>query len=346
MWLKIALLLLLVLIITSLFIFQPLPDNLDNFPTQQVKIPRGASFGQIADSLAMKGIINNKKQFVLVGRLSGKDKKIHSGMFLVPQGLNTWQVISFLEKAKRVSIKVTLPEGISAASMAGILQKALEIDSVRFMSYVNDSLLAESLGVETPTLDGYLLPETYYFVWKMPEKELVVFLANRTLEIFRPDSVQQRLRELNMSMNQIMTLASIIEGEVVIDSERTIVSSVYHNRLKSKWLLQADPTIQYLLKGSPRRLTYKDLRIDSPYNTYLYTGLPPTPINNPGKKSILAALYPARTSYFYFVAVGDGSHHFSKTSREHLYWKRKFDRIRKQVRLEEKRRQNQQRKGQ
>ncbi len=139
-----------------------------------------------------------------------------------------------------------------------------------------------------------------------------------------------------MSINEILTLASIIEGEIQVDSERVIVSSVYHNRLERGWLLQADPTIQYILPGEPRRLTYRDLDLDSPYNTYKYPGLPPTPINNPGKKSIFAALYPEETNYLYFVATGNGGHRFSRTSSEHAYWKKQFDQVRRKVRSEEK----------
>jgi UPF0755 protein len=330
----------LAIILMKVVIFKDLPVDMQNFSHQVVKIPSGSNFGQIADSLSKRDLIDSKSQFVFLGRLSGKDKEMKSGLFKIPQGLNTWQMINYLESAKNLTVKVTLPEGISAAEMAGILQKSIEIDSSRFMSLVEDTFFIQSLGLNLETLDGYLLPETYYLNWEMSERELVDYLVNKTMEIFSPDSVQRQLINLNKSINEIMTLASIIEGEVQVDSERVIVSSVYHNRLMKGWLLQADPTIQYILKGSPRRLTYKDLKIDSPYNTYLYPGLPPSPINNPGKSSILAALFPANTSYFYFVAAGDGSHRFSRNTKEHLYWKRKFDEVRRQVRFEERQKQS------
>ena len=174
--------------------------------------------------------------------------------------------------------------------------------------------------------------KTYFFTYGMDEKEIIQLLVRNTLAIFKSDSVQLKIQDLGMNMHKIVTMASIIEGEVVVDSERVLVSSVYHNRLKRGWLLGADPTIQYIIPGPPRRLLNQDLEIDSPYNTYKYRGLPPGPISNPGKNSILAALFPADTRYMYFVATGDGGHHFSRTSAEHARWKTKFNRIRREVR--------------
>ena len=133
---------------------------------------------------------------------------------------------------------------------------------------------------------------------------------------------------MDFTFHQVLTLASIIEGEAVLDHERSIVSALYHNRLRSRMRLQADPTIQYIIPDGPRRLFSADLEIESPFNTYIVWGLPPGPVNNPGLKSILAALYPAQVDYLYMVANGDGSHTFSRTMDEHLRAKRRFDRIR------------------
>jgi UPF0755 protein len=198
------------------------------------------------------------------------------------------------------------------------------------MKLSSDTNFINSLGIENKVsnLEGYLLPETYNLPLDIDEEFLIRLLATNTLQIFKSDSIQRELNILQMNTHTILTLASIIEGEVLIDSERVIVSSVYHNRLKKNWLLQADPTIQYILPGSPRRLYLKDLEINSPYNTYKYKGLPPGPINNPGKKSILAAIYPADTDYLFFVATGDGGHNFSKSSVEHIRNKAKFDNLR------------------
>jgi len=136
---------------------------------------------------------------------------------------------------------------------------------------------------------------------------------------------------MKMTVSKILTLASIVEGEAIFDDERAVIASVYYNRLKKRIKLQADPTIQYILQGPPRRLLLKDLAIDSPYNTYMYYGLPPGPISNPGKNSIMAAIYPAKTDYLYFVARGDGRHTFSKTAAEHQRAKQQFDQVRREV---------------
>ena len=132
-------------------------------------------------------------------------------------------------------------------------------------------------------------------------------------------------------MSQAVTLASIIQGEVMQWDEASLISAVYHNRLKRRMPLEADPTIQYIISDGPRRLLKDDLKIDSPYNTYRYRGLPPGPINNPGKRAIIAALYPADVDYLYFVAQGDGSHSFNSTHDGHIRDKRKLSRLRRLV---------------
>lgn len=318
----------------SVFIcFPAAPDgSFSDNPQKVVFIPRGSSLAEIARILKKNELLKNEEFFVLLGKISGYQHKLKAGMFKVPQNLHPWHLLQYLTHPVSADIKITLPEGISAAEIAGILQQRLGIDSTQFMNLVRDSAFCHSLGVEVADLEGYLLPETYYLPYGMSEEKIIRLLVKNTLEIFEPDSVRQQMERLGMTRHQILTLASIIEGEVVVDSERVLVSSVYHNRLKRGWRLQADPTIQYIIPGPPRRLLLKDLEIDSPYNTYRYRGLPPGPINNPGKKSILAAIFPAKTRYMYFVATGDGGHHFSRTAAEHSRWKARFDKIRRSVR--------------
>ncbi len=307
-------------------------EVVEKLPRKTVLIPRGASFQQIATILEKEGVLTHPRTFLFLGRVTGYESKMKAGMFEVPEGLHPWWLLRYLTRPQQTQIKVTLPEGITCAEMARIFKNKLAIDSTRFMSLVHDTVFIRSLGIRAPSLEGYLLPETYYFVWGTTPREIILRLVRNTLRIFEADSVQQQLARLGMTRHQILTLASIIEGEAMVDSERVLISSVYHNRLKRGWLLQADPTIQYILPGPPRRLLKKDLEIDSPYNTYKYRGLPPGPINNPGKKSILAALFPARTRYMYFVASGDGGHHFSRTAREHAYWKARFEEVRRKYR--------------
>ena len=320
--------------------FRPLPE--DVMARQEraiVQIPAGASFQQIADSLIASETLEHKTWFLVLGKLSGKEKKMRAGLFEVPKGLSTWSVLGYLETAPSYRIKVTLPEGIVSSQMAVILEKRIGINAERFSALVNDSLFASSLVPGIYSLEGFLLPETYFFEWKTPEKQIIQHMVANTLKIFEADSVQAQLQLLKRSMLEIVTLASIVEGEALVDSERAVIASLYHNRLRLGWPLQADPTIQFVVPGPPRRLLYKDLEIDSPYNTYKYAGLPPGPINNPGQKSLLATLFPATTSYLYMVAVGDGSHQFSKTLREHNRGHAKFNEVRQQLRREQRQKQ-------
>ena len=174
------------------------------------------------------------------------------------------------------------------------------------------------------------MPDTYVFAEGISEEQVMRFLIEQTLNIFKSDSVQKRMKELGLTRHQVLTLASIVEGEAMIDEERPLIASVYLNRLKIGMKLQADPTIQFLLPDGPRRLTYKDLQIDSPYNTYKYKGLPPGPINSPGYAAIEAALNPDKTNYLYFVADVDGRHIFSRTLREHNREKTRIKKTRRE----------------
>ena len=293
-------------------------------------ISKGSNIDTIADSLLAKGLINDKQLFILWLTTLDQDREIKAGYYEIPKGLTYAQLIAFLSQAPPKEISVTLIEGWRIEEIAEELQDKINIDKARFIGLAKDSIFIHSLGLNVGSLEGYLLPNTYNFYWGVDEKTVLKYLVNQCLEIFT-DEVRTQISQYNMDIHQILTLASIIEGEAIFDEERKIISSVYHNRLKRRIKLQADPTIQYILEGPPRRLLLKDLEIDSPYNTYKYYGLPPGPISNPGKKSILAAVYPAKTDYIYFVAKGDGKHAFSTNAREHLNAKEQFDQVRRKV---------------
>jgi len=317
------------LIIFAILEYSRLPEFNGAEDTVGLYIPRGADLNTISDSLLKKKLIGDKELFILWLTSMGKDRKLKAGYFDIPKGLNYGQLVNFLSKAQSKEINVTLIEGWNLNQISEKLSEDLKIDKYELIKLCNDSSFISSLNLDVKSLEGYLLPDTYSFYWGFDEREILMFLVKQCLQIF-DDSVKMRLDSLNMNVHQILTLASIIEGEVILDKERAVVSSVYHNRLKRRIKLQADPTIQYILKGPPRRLLYDDLEIDSPYNTYRYYGLPPGPINNPGKKSIMAAIYPANTDYLYFVATGDGGHTFTRTSAEHAREKEKFNKIRKE----------------
>jgi UPF0755 protein len=326
----IILVLLLPVILARFVDYFHIPSPLKNMTIKVVKIPKGASIESIADTLLSKELIKHKKTFLFWAKTLDLDRSLKAGYFEIPVDLNYPQLVKFLTSARNKEIRVTLHEGWRISQIAAELHQQLNINPEKFKSLCYDRQVLGQLGIEAQSAEGYLLPDTYYFYWDMDETEIINMLVKQCQQIFS-DSVQIQLNRINFTRHQILTLASIIEGEAVFDDERATISSVYHNRLRHKIKLQADPTIQYILQDSPRRLLLKDLAIDSPYNTYMYYGLPPGPINNPGKKSIMAAIYPRQTEYLYFVARGDGRHTFTRTAAEHAEEKLKFDRIRHEI---------------
>lgn len=300
----------------------------DNEKKIEIVIPNGASLNQIADTLLTKQLIDSKRLFSFWARILRYDDKLKAGYFSVPPKMTYPQILSFFRKAKTKEIKVTLIEGWDNEHIAAKLQKKLNISEEKFITLTKDTLFVSKLGINKKDILGYLLPNTYQFYWGVTEESVIRELVQRTISVFERDSVKKAMKDLNLSMHQILTMASIIEGEAIFDDERPIIASVYYNRLRRHIKLQADPTIQFIIDGPPKRLLYKDLEIDSPYNTYLYYGLPPGPINNPGINSIMAALFPVKTKYIFFAAKGDGRHKFSKTSKEHAKAHSELNRLR------------------
>jgi UPF0755 protein len=183
--------------------------------------------------------------------------------------------------------------------------------------------MIKTVGVEANSLEGYLFPDTYRLDKTMPEEAIIKKMVSRFWEIFNVD-LQNRSRELGFSYHQVVTLASIIEKETGAEEERRLISAVFHNRLKRKELLQSDPTVIYAVKDFDGNLTREDLKLDSRYNTYRYAGLPPGPIANPGRASLIAALHPAEVDYLYFVSKNDRTHEFSSDLKQHNAAVRKY----------------------
>jgi UPF0755 protein len=294
----------------------------------EVTIQRGMTPSDISAILKESGVIRSEKRFLFGAKLLGVTRKLQAGRYIFQGRLNNYSVLSKLFKGDVVTEQVTIPEGSRATKIAGILNETLNIDSVRFVSLIHDSSYCRAQDIDASTLEGYLYPDTYRFHMNTSPEETIQRMVFRFREVFH-DSLIQQAGQSGMTVHQVITLASIVEGEAALDSERSIIAALYLNRLKRNMLLQADPTIQYIIKDGPRRLLNRDLQIDSPYNTYIYPGLPPGPVNSPGIASILAVLYPDTVNYLYMVANGDGSHTFSRTMREHLKAKARFDRVRR-----------------
>jgi UPF0755 protein len=211
---------------------------------------------------------------------------------------------------------VTIREGLTSREIARFIAAKYPINPTRFIALAEDTSFITSLGIESKTLEGYLFPDTYLIPNGSNEESILELLVRRNRQQLTDDTIA-RGAALGLTDLDILILASIIEGETRIDSERALVSAVYHNRLKEGMRLQADATVQYALPDGPRRLLYRDYKYPSEYNTYLHRGLPPGPVNSPGLAAIQAAVEPSAVDYLYYVADGQGGHVFSKSLEEH-----------------------------
>ncbi len=295
---------------------------------------KGQSFASVVDSLEARQIIRDRALFVFVARVYSGTHKIRAGRYVFASGIsNSHLFLSLRDGWGNEPITVVIPEGLLARLQAKIFARQLGTDSARFVALVHDPDFAARLGINAPSLEGYLLPDSYRFFWQTDEKEIIMKMVGEFHQFYN-DSLQERAQSLGWSTGQVVTLASIVEGEAILDEERGRISGVYHNRLKRGMRLEADPTIQFFIADGPRRLLYSDLKLDHPYNTYRNAGLPPGPVNNPGRESIRAALFPEENQYLFFVANGKGGHWFSATYAEHLRRVRQYRRDRRSRRLQ------------
>lgn len=286
------------------------------------------TLNQIVDLLNDKELLNNPRDFIFAAEFLNLETKIQAGQFQLTSGLSNFDLLHQLQDAGRAANFVTIPEGFTTRQIASRLQKEIGLDSTDFMDCIEDTKLLNKYGLDTPTFEGFLFPDSYNFYPDMTCQEILDQMVYRFFEVF-DSSMQVKAEQCGLSMIEAVTLASIIQGEMQDQSEAPLISAVYHNRLKRRMRLQADPTIQYIIRNGPRRLYNGDLEIDSPYNTYKHYGLPPGPVSNPGKTALEAAVSPAHMSYLYMVAQGNGKHAFSNSLTDHLKAKTHLDSLRR-----------------
>jgi UPF0755 protein len=282
----------------------------------RVVIPRGASFRVAADSLSARGIIGSAGALRLWAKLRGRDRAIKPGTYEFTPGQSFASLVGALESGEGVVRVMVLVEGWELRQIVPQLARVLEVPRDSVEAAVRDTALLHRLDVPTPTLEGYLFPATYSFAEGTTPRAAVAQMVARFEAAWKPEW-NARLQALAMSRHDAVTLASIVEEEARRPEERPVIAAVYLNRLKKGMRLQADPTVQYALPRHTARVLYRDLEIDSPYNTYRRTGLPPGPIGSPGAPSMEATLHPANVPFLFFVAHPDGHHEFRTTFAEH-----------------------------
>ena len=283
---------------------------------QIVDIHPGTAFTHVSRLLHKKGLLGPEWFFQALARVQQVDRKIIPGEYELHAGMRPTVLLAKLVKGEVYQHSVTSPEGYNVVQIADILDQKGLADKHEILRLNRDAAFIASLNIKASTLEGYLFPDTYRFARYMPPEFIVRTFIGRFHEMVTPE-LQAQAKSMGMTLQEVLTLASVIEKETGLATERSLVSGVFHNRLQRNIPLQSDPTVIYALKYFDGNIRKADLSVDSPYNTYKVRGLPPGPIANPGLAAIQAALYPTPSDFVYFVSRNDGSHKFSETLAEH-----------------------------
>lgn len=311
-------------------------------PYQTVRVPVGASYSAVIDTLARRGLVRERRLLRLVARVTGRDRQLRAGLYTLPRGLPPRDLLALLAAGRVVLARVLLPEGIEADAAARRVADATGGDATRFLaaadSLARAGIVAHGLagdGARLARLDalaaagaragagatprpfhwceGYLAPDTYFLPPGLPAVAAAQVIV--AAGVARADSLP---RTAGLTPHELLTLASLVEAEARLPADRPRIAAVYLNRLRLGWKLEADPTVAYALRKRGERLYYRDLVVDSPFNTYAHAGLPPGPIGSPGAGALRAASHPdPACDALFFVARGDGSHVFSRTLAAH-----------------------------
>lgn len=288
--------------------------------TVRVVIPAGSSVEGIGEILHREGLVRHPLAFRALVEWLGVATRLRAGEYDLSPGMGLREIVRRLVRGEVVTYPFTVPEGATVEQIADILEREGLADRDRFLAEARRAELApfpppDPSAVRYP-LEGYLFPETYRVPRGTTESELIELMVRQFRKVWEEELAAEAAGR-GLSVQEVVTLASIVEKETGVPGERPLVAGVFWNRLRRGMPLQADPTVLYAL-GKTAGLLLSELGADSPYNTYLYRGLPPGPICNPGREALRAAIAPADTDYLYFVATGDGTHHFSRTLSEHL----------------------------
>ncbi len=280
-------------------------------------VARGQGLRQVANALEGEGLVRDANAIVLLSRLRGPGTVVKAGEYEISPTWTANQVLDHLVAGRVRTYTTVLPEGRRATEVADSLARAGLADRDAFLDVVYDAEFVKSLGVPAANLEGYLYPETYRLAKGMAPEDLARLLVDHFEIAWQ--QVEPAAKDVPLSKHEIVTLASIVEKETAAPEERPVIAAVFLNRLRRGMRLETDPTVIYGIEDFDGNLRKKHL-LDSnnPYNTYRIFGLPPGPIANPGVQALQAVVNPADSDYLYFVSKNDGTHHFSKTYREHV----------------------------
>ncbi len=295
-----------------------------SFP-QKMEIQKNQSVSKVIENLHKRKLISSPFLFKLYIKLKGLDRHIKHGQYQISKSSSISELTQIFLKGNIETVSLTFYEGISSWKIFSILKQKMSLDSIYLEKLLIDSSFIKELNLSSISLEGFLYPETYLFPVKSTEKEILKIMVQQWKKVFYSLPYQNSLLFQKYGLIKIMVMSSITQKEATVSHELKRISGVFWNRYKQNWSLGADPTIRYSLRKLTQPLTTSDLRSNNSYNTRRFKGLPPSPISNPGKQSIIATLFPEKHNYMFFVAKDNGSkeHYFSKTNEEHNLLKRK-----------------------
>jgi len=293
-----------------------------------IVVEKGAPFRRVADKLKAEGIISSERGFLFAAWLKGAERETKAGEYEFSPAMSPLAIIGMLKDGQVKQYTLTVPEGYTIRQIAGLLERKGLADKANFIALAKDVRLVKELGMPGAGLEGFLFPDTYRLSRGMSLTAIIEVMAGRFKEVYNKE-FSRLAKKRGMSLIEVVTLASIIEKETSKSSERALISSVFHNRLRRGIKLQSDPTVIYAIRAFDGNIRKKDLKIKSAYNTYTHYGLPPGPIANPGREAIGAAISPAESKYLYFVSKNDGTHYFSSSYKEHARAVSKYQKHRK-----------------
>ncbi len=299
----------------DLFRYAKTPGLTSALP-QLIDVSPGENFNTVAKVLEKNDIIRKPEKFKFLARVKMLDNRIKAGEYRLSAAMTPLEILKIMTDGDVFLYKITIPEGYNIYQIASILEKKGVVSETEFIQAATDKSLSQKMGIDAPGFEGFLFPETYFFEKTVSSEMIIRTMVDCFFKNFDP-LWKSRPPDFPFTLYETVIMASLIEKETSLAEERPLVSSVFHNRIQKNMKLECDPTVIYGLKDFDGNLTRKHLRTPTDYNTYTQKGLPAGPITNPGKASFKAAIFPASTSYLYFVSKNDTSHYFSTTYEQH-----------------------------
>ncbi len=282
-----------------------------------IEVKKGDTFFNTAKTLKKNSIIKSSSLFILLIKLTGHSRNLKTGFYQFNKVRNMYGIIKTLTRGSIASRAITIPEGYNIFQIAGILDKKGIVKRNDFLRASGKREILNKFNIKGDTAEGFLYPDTYYIPFNIPAEKIIEIMINNFFNHIN-NPYLEKMKNKYRSIYKAVILASLVEWEVRTDFERPIVAGVFLNRIKKNMNLQSCATVLYSMNKHKKRLLFKDLKTRSPYNTYIYKGLPPTPICNPSEKSILAVIFPSKTNFLYFVSMRNKMHYFSSTYNQHL----------------------------